>query len=192
MELRNNDEHRRVLQRLGIDRRPITGYTGEEWKKILKDPSLWCSLAPDCPRRDRTIRSMQGFAMIYERMSGSSSESDGPDDGKKAREFGEFVLAWGKELVAWCEQSRESFYLNVLVTHAWRWHGINDYASYAMEKINSMMKKTKRRYSFEKKSTAASRPAGRALVAMVRETNAANVLLQYSPLPQPVARTTEC
>jgi hypothetical protein len=139
---------------------------------------------------------MEGFARIYEMMRGTTEDDVGAggadDDEKKAEAFGEYVLKWGQDLVAWCEQSHNSFYLHVLVTHAWRWHGINDFASYAMEKINSMMKKTKRRYSFEKKSLAAVRPAGRALVAMVRETNAANMLLHHSPLPREIQRKVSC
>ena len=176
MELRNNDEHRdSCLRPLRIDRRPITGYTGEEWKRILTNPALWCSLAPGRRNHANLVKSMQQFAELYEKMSTMRDE-------KSAMEFGQAALTWAKELVLWCEGARESFYLHVLAHHAWRWHGLGDYASYGMEKVNSMMKKKKRRYSFDKKSADSARSARGCLTSMVRETNARNVLAPLSPL----------
>jgi hypothetical protein len=186
MELRNNDEHReKCLRPLTIDRRPITGYTGEEWKKILGNPRLWCSLADSSDEHEYLVYSMEEFAVLFEKMGSMNDE-------KSAREFGEKALEWAQDVAEWCEAARSSFYLHVFATHAWRWYDLSDHCSYAMEKMGGMMKKTKRKYMSDAKTSEEKRSAKGALTSMVRVTNATNVLSPFSPLPEPKRREMYC
>lgn len=178
IELRSNAKHRNeCLRPMGIDRRPITGYTCKEWRTIIKQPELWCRLASSHRNYNNLINSMKGFNVLHEMMRGM-------DDDVKAEAFGREALRWAQELSAWCLEARQSFYLHVLAQHAWRWTSLSDYSSYAMEKINSMMKKQKRRYTFDKKKsdTTSTRSADGVLTALVRIINATNVLSQDSPV----------
>jgi len=186
MELRNNEEHRaKCLRPLRIDRRPITGYTGEEWKKILGNPRLWCILAEGHDQHEDLVRSMEEFAVLFEKMGSMNDE-------KNAREFGEKALEWAQDLVEWCVPARTSFYLHVLATHAWRWHELSDHSSYAMEKMQAMVKKTKKRFLSDAKTSEEKRSAKGALTSMVRVTNATNVLSPFSPVPEPKRREMNC
>ena len=58
-DLRNDREHSdECLKTIGIDRRPITGYTGEEWKKILTEPAVWLKKIKGHGQYDSMLQSM--------------------------------------------------------------------------------------------------------------------------------------
>ena len=62
-DLRNDKEHSdECLKTIGIDRptRPITGYTGEEWKKILTDhePAVWLKKIKGHGQYDSMLQSL--------------------------------------------------------------------------------------------------------------------------------------
>lgn len=177
MELRNSDKHRNeCLRTIGIDKRPIQGYTAEEWKKILEHPWRWCSLARKDPNYDNLWKTMEEFGELLEEMSKM-------DDEKKAEEFGRKALAWAQGFVGWCEASRQSFYLHIFAQHAWRWIGISEFASYGIEKVNSIVKQHKKRARKDKKTVSAKRSASGTLTSMISAVNAKNVLEPSSPVP---------
>ena len=161
---------------IGIDKRPIQGYTAEEWKKILANPQIWCALAVKDRNHDNLWRTMKEFGELMVEMSAM-------DDEKKAEEFGRKALAWAKLFVRWCEAARESFYLHIFAQHAWRWVGIAEYASYGIEKINAIVKQHKKRARKDKKTCETKRSASGALASIISTVNAKSVLEAQSPLP---------
>ena len=191
-DLRNDKRHfEQCLKPLGIDKRPITGYTGEEWKRILAEPAIWLSLIENHKDHPLLLKSMKewprGRLYMYEGMSKVNDE-------KAAEVWGSEVLVchWAKELsmIEWCPyaSARNSFYLHVIATHAWRWFQLHEFATYAMEKVNANFKQSKRRSSFDRKTLARRRSAkgARGLETMMKKNNiyAMNLLRRKSPLEQ--------
>jgi hypothetical protein len=180
MELRNSEKHRQECLRPGpisIDKRPIQGYTAEEWKKILAHPRKWCSLAVRDKNYENLCVTMTEFGVLMAEMSAM-------DDEKKAEVFGAKALAWGKKFVGWCEASRQSFYLYIFTQHAWRWVGISEYASFGIEKMHSVVKKQKKRTRTDKRNgEIKQRPARGALSSIMSAVNARSILEPESPIP---------
>ena len=175
-DLRNNKEHDyHCLKPLGIDKRPITGYTGEEWKKILAEPERWLCLISNHREHPLMLKSMKEWGRLYAAMTNVNDE-------KTAEAWGQEVLAWAQDLVVWCDEAQYNFYLHVLATHAWRWFSLHEYATFAMEKVNANFKQSKRRTSFDRKTLEATRSAKGSMETMMKMNNAKNLLLGRSPI----------
>jgi len=83
------------------------------------------------------------------------------------------VMEWGRKFMTMYYDARQSIYLHIFVTHAWRWRRLSIHSSEALEKINAFMKSQKRRFRDRRATDGQPKSAKGALCSMVRVVNAA-------------------
>ncbi len=164
-KLRESARYDELLRRMKVDRK-ITGLTGVECRKILNAPDEYLSMLPVGEEKESLIGALRCYADIDSLVGCVCTTA-------MQEELATKTAAFALIMVAWVPCARTSVYLHILSCHAHRWYNLDDYASYALEKINAQLKVAKKHTRRDKKTPeGASKEAKGSLAYLVRRLNA--------------------
>jgi hypothetical protein len=134
-------EYNRMLKTLGIYRH-ITGITGGECRRILENIPTFCAAVKGHPKHGILIRCMKLFDWLDQHQSHLTDIRKWRDAARTLRR----VMM--KHFSKWCGLS---VYLPLLSTHCYRFMPLHPWSTQALERLHTLFKKAKRRYSAEEK-----------------------------------------